>query len=1118
MVRYRVNIPKISPPQPPRKFYRHRLVERLSGNRQKKLILVLGQAGQGKSTLAAKYAQSIRKETIWINIDTSDSDPINFMLLLISAYQNRWPELDFRTITNNLSTHESAAKIEILYSIWAQSFWQIVPDRTVIVLDALEQISFESPTFLLIEALIHHSPSKIQFVLVSRKRPPLRVERLKVDKSADTIANEDLAFTLNETGTFFRNTYHLNFPGDLIEEIQRFTAGWISGVIIFGQWLAKKGVIPTSLFLDKKMEMIVPREFYEYFSEEVFLALDELKQDFLVKTAFLEVLEPKLANALLQIGNSSVLLDAMARDNLFIQSFVTRQKEVFYRYHQVFRQFLLLKYHSGVESNPHKQLCLRAAKYFEQNDRLEDSLPYYSQARRFDTMEKVLARIGMQMVRRGQLNKLEDYLKEVPASARQRYPWLLFFHSLTIRSKEGPKTLDQLCLCRALFNRKGDKNGQALTLSFLIETALLLGDSPIEMDELLDEAEKLLYRTAQQIQKIVQARLWLQMGFATLRGVGNFRKALSICQTAFYLAKEDGDINIQFHALALSKLACAYLGEFDRADKLDSRIRDLRPHCSTEMKIFHLSTDCPLNIYKGHKKAAVNKLNQLEEAIEKYGFYHFFTWLIIYKILILPKIGRAKEAEEIVKAWLRMCKEPTFKRGVGLLGLGFCRYHGSSVRKGVKALEDASVREGIKALEEAADILSTGPLKSEFHYQAARKGLAISSYLSGDYERADSLLWGVLEYSESIRSDTLIAEAHLLIGLNKYAAGDHIAAVKHLRAGFHIMRTRRYLHLVIIQDVDLARACLIGLKLMIFEDLGWVQFLFIRYADQSLIYELKRLAKKTKDRKLQQLFQNIDKAFFRSKLPRLTFHTLGEFTVKKEGEPIRGNQWKGHGNVSFLKTILAYGGQMVPKDVIMEALWPERNQQAAENNFKSSLHRLRKVLEPEADRRAGYNYIHLRNAMVGLDPELCRVDAMVFEQNAKKALSAKIPEEALAWGEKAVVLYKGDFLPFDLYEPWIESSRVRLKNQYISLLAHLSNIYIKQEKWAEACQHLESWLGAAPCSDQACRRLMQVYAHQGNSNKALQVYKAFESHLANDIDVSPDKKTMALYMKISKPL
>jgi DNA-binding SARP family transcriptional activator len=93
---------------------------------------------------------------------------------------------------------------------------------------------------------------------------------------------------------------------------------------------------------------------------------------------------------------------------------------------------------------------------------------------------------------------------------------------------------------------------------------------------------------------------------------------------------------------------------------------------------------------------------------------------------------------------------------------------------------------------------------------------------------------------------------------------------------------------------------------------------------------------------------------------------------------VEEKEWEGRQPQLLLKAIIAHGLKGVPKDVLMEDLWPEASPDLTEKNFKVNLHRLRKVLEPAMDKTFGSSYVHLKANLVSLDPELCQVASMSF--------------------------------------------------------------------------------------------------------------------------------------------
>ena len=75
-----VNISKITPPYLPKILYRPRLVNLIEENKDKKLILILGQAAQGKTTLAASYGKTSEMPFAWMSLDKDESDPASLFL------------------------------------------------------------------------------------------------------------------------------------------------------------------------------------------------------------------------------------------------------------------------------------------------------------------------------------------------------------------------------------------------------------------------------------------------------------------------------------------------------------------------------------------------------------------------------------------------------------------------------------------------------------------------------------------------------------------------------------------------------------------------------------------------------------------------------------------------------------------------------------------------------------------------------------------------------------------------------------------------------------------------------------------------------------------------------
>jgi DNA-binding SARP family transcriptional activator len=215
-----------------------------------------------------------------------------------------------------------------------------------------------------------------------------------------------------------------------------------------------------------------------------------------------------------------------------------------------------------------------------------------------------------------------------------------------------------------------------------------------------------------------------------------------------------------------------------------------------------------------------------------------------------------------------------------------------------------------------------------------------------------------------------------------------------------------------------------------------------------------------------------------------------------------------------LLAILSQRQERIHKEVLIEALWPDEKPGTGENSFKTTLQRLRKTLEPQIDPRFGSSYIHLHHNLVFLDEELCRVDcrefALLAREGANRGENGDL-KGALDCYERAVALYQGDFIPEEVYGQWAENRREDFKNIFIDLLLRSAAGYESLGAFKKAVNRLEQALAADPLLEEACRRLMTLYASKNLYTEALRVYEACRRALKEELSTRPDPMTRALY-------
>ncbi|EFK11058.1 conserved hypothetical protein [delta proteobacterium NaphS2] len=176
---------------------------------------------------------------------------------------------------------------------------------------------------------------------------------------------------------------------------------------------------------------------------------------------------------------------------------------------------------------------------------------------------------------------------------------------------------------------------------------------------------------------------------------------------------------------------------------------------------------------------------------------------------------------------------------------------------------------------------------------------------------------------------------------------------------------------------DVAKGCLLTVELQVAEAAPYAAYLLTHWFRDMACPELEKLATHF-DPWVSERAQAILLGIHRSGVPKLWIQTLNGFEALRGGTAMTEADWQRNKAKTLLKVIVAHGGKKVPKDVVIEDLWPDSSVETGEKNFKVTLHRLRKSLEPDLHKSFGSAYIHLDDKRISLDAELCEIDAEAF--------------------------------------------------------------------------------------------------------------------------------------------
>src|SRR5918995_4348919 len=246
--------------------------------------------------------------------------------------------------------------------------------------------------------------------------------------------------------------------------------------------------------------------------------------------------------------------------------------------------------------------------------------------------------------------------------------------------------------------------------------------------------------------------------------------------------------------------------------------------------------------------------------------------------------------------------------------------------------------------------------------------------------------------------------------------------------------------------------------------------------------------------------------------PTLQVRLFGHFEMLCDGETMPlGRNGKA---LTILKYLLANHTRPVSQDHLMGWLWPESNLKKARWSLNSAIHGLRKLLSG-CSTSVSMNYVFLEDGYYRLSPSV-RVTTDVddfdkhHERGRRLEKDSRMREAAIEY-EKAVELYRGDYLIEDLYEDWTMVERERLANAYMDVLDRLAIHYMEVGQHQESIRVCYRILEKDRCHEDSYRLLMRCYARLGLWERALRQYRLCERILSQEYGMNPSPKTQALY-------
>ena len=1075
-----MHLTKFLPPKPTTILGRERLISRLRAWEDKKLVIIHAQAGQGKSTLAADYISTLPGPSVWYNIDQEDDNPAVFLSCLGQAIQQTFPE-HVANIPHIPQNRYSMSVSQAAASRWVAQVFAHLPQQTLIIFDDFNNIGKPATINNLLRILIDATPPRVRFMLISRTQPELEIARLHAKRGVGEIAGDDLKFSDTEVSELFITVFGMHLAQNEVDLINRTAEGWAAGLVLMHEYLASQDPNSRSLSIAGHRQAGFQNYVFDYLAQEVFSKLPKEMQDFLLRTSIADYLPTPLMGLLTNLPTTAgrarvttqTMVNRLRKKNLFVA--VADDGATVVRYHALFREFIRKKLLAQTKHGEIKKLYSTAARFFKKSGDPVRAVNLYLESGQFDKAVEQIEASGQELIARGQTQTLLRWIEALPLDYVDR-PWFLFYRAVACRFTDPRRALTLFDRALSGFRSNGRMHlsiiGQMLSLGGIIEACFYSGDNFKRMDRAAARATALLKQNKRET-SAARSRLLLTYGMACFF-VGKLSQGVEALQQALELFRKSGDHFYQINSAIYLAPCAIYYADFRLAREAVRKgcdaLKAIPEEKGGEAALF--MAEAMTALYEGNFAEAQECIDTCHSLANEHDLeaFHFLSldiggWLKI-------ATGDYASAERL----LLECKQKGEERKSAFFNTSAAHL------LAVNYLHQGRLEEAKQECDYA--LRGRAQLGSKLFYAVSLSASGAIRLKLNKLAQAERDLLHAAKIFNQIGAGQQLANVHLVLA-KLYGKSKKVQeARRHVRSGFQAGKDRGFTYYYLLNHADieeLAKAAI--------EDGTCVDYC------ESLIKDHVRKASS----------------------PRIRVHCLGGFNVYRGEKMIQDTEWKSKRAKSLLKFLTTHDGQKVPRDVVIETLWPDHKAESIRPVFSSLLYRIRRLLEPDAVPSKDDSCILQDGNLLALNRDRVWTDVGAFLALLETAARMKRngdPKKIVGIYEKAFSYYQGDFLPEELYDDWVGSVRDHLRTAYLKALEEAGTICDCDSAKSKAAFFYQNLFFADPCHEKACRWLMAWQHANGQRGEAIRTYERCQMALDRELAVEPDVKTTAVYRNV----
>jgi len=1027
---------------------RDRLFRRLDESSKQPLTWICALPGAGKTTLVASYLESRKLPSLWYQLDSGDADPATFIRYLVELAEQLGSR---KRVSLPYLTPEYLSDIPGFARRFFRSMFARLPENGTLVLDNCQEVASATFHQILAEA-VNEAPASVRIIAISRSRPPAELARLRANHQVAELNWDDLRMTPSESSEILLRR-GITDPAR-IAEVQNASDGWAAGLMLLTNF-DRSRTSPLNIELDEKEVL------FDYFAGQVLDSMPRAQREMLIKTAVLPQVTPHQAASLSGDPNADVVLDDLYRRQYFVDR--RSEPEISYRYHDLFREFLLNRAESEFDASALETLRSQAGRLLLKGNNAEYGIELLCSGNHLQEAEIAIDSRAPSLLGEGRWKTLLKLIALIPDAQIAISANLTYWRGMAHIAFDPVIARGDLQTSLELARETNDFLGQLKATVGIVLSTFVQGSSLTNLVPWIDPMAQLLMRIEEWPDDAVEleARSMFLLAASHVRPQHNFLGTTAL-RVLELISKSHINSNTRTASGLRALVYFMWRGDAAQVRRVNEQLDKLLP----------ASGALPVHIAMGYafrglyehftladSAAALRSVARALEVTTEHGLAHTECLALEFQGIITASQGRDPEqAKEALRRVAEHGLEGNFNRTT--------LYH----------LAQAHIH---KWRGDTAQALQHAHLCTE----AARGNcplflLIVGSNLvnvyadAGEYGRAQSLL------------DECYALARETVFDNFGAALELEEAYLALHQGNHDLCHLRLRHALGLAQTNPRHAATLHYMC------GSIPVLFAEALRSGIEMDY-----------VSELVKRWDVPAPRN-APLdwpwpLSVRTLGKFEVKVNGKPIDFGRKAPRKALALLKALIAFGGTNVPERALTDALWPDAEGDAAHSAYTMTLKRLRALL-------GDANLLQQRASMLSLDRRKCWVDAWAFEDCIGQA--DRVPA--------ALELYGGGFLIGDDDAAWAAAPRDRLRSRFVGLVTDAGHEMEQAGRHEEAVRLYRRGLDADDLAEAFYQGLMRCQSATGRTADAVATYQQLKHLLSTTYGVKPSSQTERLYQSL----